>query len=625
MRFRSTPVVRSIAALLLVVSFATAQFVPAVRSHKKAEGSFIADHIHCTVPEFALQCTALRQGLLRLGCSSFKDDFGFKDSTIFIERAPFDSPEKYVIEVTAKRVTVRAGSPRAVARASATLLQSAKRFDTSAQWPAGRIEDDADLPFRCFMVDMGRNPHSVKVLLQLIDACWFYKVSYLQLHLTDDQLFSWPSRAFPKLHDERSGWTWTDFVHLETYSQSRGVTIIPEIDVPGHSTILRKRYPEVFGKTPTELATTKEALQGMQALLDELMEVFAATPYIHVGGDEAYGVPGDAQRDFVNALHRYLKSKGRRAVVWEGPHLGKGEHKIDTDVLHMNWRTIDFPAQQMLDAGYEVVNAAWDPMYIVDHYPRTMFTAVPVKRCYDWDLRRFAHINDGIATFAKPHVTKSDKHIVGFCMPWWEGREENVVGLCVPRLAAVASAAWNRAGERDFEDFERRQRKLLKRYEKLAEVELPRVPMGDVLAQKGNLAFMKKVAVSRGASQPVFGPRRLTNGFTDRFDHFLGFPTQPDALEITVDLGRVQDVARVVVHETAVGKSHEVYELLVSTDGVKFELVGASKKGTRGENTFVTHAFDTRSVRYVKVATHGCHGLTFPSFSRLCEIEVFGE
>ena len=604
-----------------------AQVVPQVRAHQQEEGVYHADHLRCDVAEFAPQVAALRDAMQRLGAVGF-GGVASPSAPIVFERASFGGAEQYKVVTTDKAMTVTAGSPRAVARATATLVQLARLEQGQAAWPVGRIDDQPDLPFRCFMVDMGRNPHSPKVLRQIVDACWFYKVSYLQLHLTDDQLFSWPSRAFPKLLDARSGWTWDAFVELEAYSQARGVTIIPEIDVPAHSTILRQRYPEVFGKNPTELATLPTAQRGMEQLLDELMSVFQATPFLHVGGDEAYGVPGDAQRDFINRQHRYLKTKGRRAIVWEGPALGKAEHKVDTDVLHMNWRTINFPAQQMIDAGYEVVNAAWDPMYIVDHYPKTMFTAVSVRRCYEWDLRKFAHVNHGMPTFAKPHMTKTDKRIVGFCMPWWEGREQNVLGLCVPRLAAVASAAWNRNGENSFFRFEKRQAALLPRLEQLLGQTLPVMPVlqpGDPNSERHNLAFLAKVTPSRGASQPVFGPQRLTNGLTDRFDHFLGYPTQPDALEIVVDLGSELDVARVVVHETSVGGSHEIYELMVSADGRSYEQVGAAKKGSRGEQSFVTHAFVSRKVRYVKVATHGCHGLTFPSFSRLCEIEVFAQ
>ncbi|MFT4512968.1 MAG: hypothetical protein ACI91B_001669, partial [Planctomycetota bacterium] len=202
-------------------------------------------------------------------------------------------------------------------------------------------------------------------------------------------------------------------------------------------------------------------------------------------------------------------------------------------------------------------------------------------------------------------------------------RENNVLGLCVPRLAAVTSAAWNRQGENSFFRFEKRQAALLPRLEKLMGAVLPRLTIAAPDFQKHNLAYLAKVTPSSGASQPVFGPQRLTNGLKDRFDHFLGYPTQPNALEIVVDLGAAKDVTRVVVHETSVGGSHEIYELMVSADGRTYEQVGAAKKGTRGEQTFVEHKFDLRTIRFVKVATHGCHGLTFPSFSRLCEIEVF--
>ena len=117
--------------------------------------------------------------------------------------------------------------------------------------------------------------------------------------------------------------------------------------------------------------------------------------------------------------------------------MGQGDNKVAEDVLHLNWDTVHFPAQQMLDAGYTVINACWNPLYIVDHYPRTMFTAVPVQGCYDWDIRRFAHVNHGMPTFAKPHVTKTEEGILGYCMPWWEGREENVLALCVAPGRAV--------------------------------------------------------------------------------------------------------------------------------------------------------------------------------------------
>ena len=485
------------------------------------------------------------------------------------------------------------------------------------------VVDQPDLPFRGMMVDMGRNPHGPETLRRLVDLSWLVKANVLHLHLTDDQLFSWPSRAYPKLYSERAGWTWQAFEELEAYAAARGVMLVPEIDVPGHSTILRREYPEVFGETPTDLATSDAATEGVATLIEEFCSVFTSSAYVHVGGDEAYGVPVEAQRAFLNRLNAVVREQGKTTLVWEGPPRGAGENKVDESVVHVNWNTVNFRAQGMLDAGYRVVNAAWDPFYVVDHYPRTMFTAVALDRLYGWDPQRFGHVDHGFPTFEQPHVTDTAEGILGFLMPWWEGREENVLALCAPRLAAASAAAWNRSGERDFAAFLPRLEQLLTQFEALVGVELLETPHADPATEEGNLAFRGQVTPSRGAHQPHFGPDRLTNGLDDRFDHFLGFPTKPDPLEIVVELPEPARVGRVVVFETAVGRSHELYELWVSADGEAWEQVGATDAASRGETNHVTHAFEARRVSHLKVVTRGCHGLTFPSFSRLTEIRAF--
>ena len=180
-------------------------------------------------------------------------------------------------------------------------------------------------------------------------------------------------------------------------------------------------------------------------------------------------------------------------------------------------------------------------------------------------------------------------------------------------------------GESDFAGFVQRQARLVPKLEKLSGFELPRMPYADPDGQKDNLAYRAHVRPASGATQPVFGPQRLTNGITDRFDHFLGFPTQPEPLEIVFELRESATVGRVVVYETAVGQSHEIYELLVSADGDRYERVGGAEQGSRGDDNFVTHSFAPRTVRYLKIATRGCHGLTFPSFSRLTEVMAFAQ
>ena len=546
------------------------------------------------------------------------------DSITFVRDEAFEG-EAHRIDVRGDGLFVRAGTIAGAARGAATLLQLVSIDGGIAHAPRIEIDDAPDLGFRGFMVDMGRNPHSPRTLRATVDMLWLVKANVLHLHLADDQLSSWPSEAFPRIASPEAGWTRDDFVELERYASARGITLVPELDVPGHSTILRREYPGVFGTTPTELATWPASGAGLITLIDEMLAVFRSTSWVHIGGDEAYGVPEEAQRDLIRDLSAHLRARGKRAIVWEGPGLGTGENKVDEDVIHMNWRGVEFPAQAMLDAGYEVINASWNPLYIVDHYPRTMFTAVDVERCYGFDPRVFAHVNPAIDTFAEPHRTRSADGILGFCMPWWEGREENLFGLAFPRLSAVAAAAWNRAGESDVRDFLRRQSSVRELFERVTGVTLPRTPYAPSESQAANLAFRGRVTASSGSVQPPFGPERLTNGIPDPFDHFLGFPTRPDPLVIRIELPRAAIVGRVRVHERAVGASHEVYRLSVSVDGESFERIGESVEGTRGERRFVDHVFTPREVRFLEIETDGCHGLTFPSFSRLSEVMAFAE
>jgi hexosaminidase len=362
--------------------------------------------------------------------------------------------EEYRLVVN-ESIWIYASTLRGLARATSTLMQLWPRY--GGEIPAMEIRDRPANAYRSFMVDIGRHPIGIETLKETIDLLWYYKMDSLHLHLTDDQHFSFPSKAFPKLVTERGKISWEQFSELDEYARLRGIHLIPELEVPGHSTILRREYPEVFGKTPTELAQSPVAREGMKKLIDELIELFPSSPYIHIGGDEAYGVPEELQRELINDLNRYLKKRGKSTLVWEGPRLGEGDNKVDEDVVHINWRTINFPAPEMLKAGYKVVNAAWDPLYLVDHYPRNNFTMASPAHIYQrLELQRFGHFNPGMPTFAKPHLAESRDNIIGYCMPWWEGREQNYLPMVVPHVIPLAAVAWSEPSVRDVDEFHRR-------------------------------------------------------------------------------------------------------------------------------------------------------------------------
>ncbi len=550
---------------------------------------------------------------------------GEEGASVVLRLDPGLPREGYRVQSAAGRVVVTAADTAGAAHAMADLVRRVRIESGGAEWSEATWSEAPDFPYRSFMVDMGRNPHSPATLRHVVDMMWFHRGNFLQLHLTDDQLISWPSKAYPELQSAQAGWTLDDFRELEAYSQARGVTIVPELEVPGHSSLLRGRRPDVFGETTHELATSPEAQRGVETLLGEMLDVFRATPYVHIGADEVGGVSQGEQRAFINRLDAFLRARGRTTVVWEGPAIGEGDNKVSEDVVQMAWESRYVPMPAMVEAGYQVINAAWDPFYVVDHYPRNNFTGVPVDELYHVDLRRMKNVDPGLPSFHEPQRLASTDGVLGFCMPWWEGREQNLLPLCLKRFAAAATRAWDYDSELPFEAYAAREAELLPRLEALSGFELPELPMATPEQAAGNLAYRARVTVSAAQHQPHFVPARLTNGITDRFDLFLGYPTKPEPLVIDLELVEPSELSRIRVHELAVGGSWESYRLFVSADGEHFHPVGSTSQGDRGTDTSVEHRFERQAARVIRIETDGCEGFTFPSFSRLTEVEAFAD
>lgn len=644
----------------------------------------IKDHLHA----FA---AALRLNSSRDVVLSSERNAGSIHLAISMDRSL--DPEAYTLQVQKDRIHIRASTIKGVAHATSTLLQLLGAYVDQAV-PSVSISDYPDNVYRSFMVDLGRNPHSLEVLKETIDLLWFYKVDSLHLHLTDDQYIAFPSRAFPKLASEQGKITWEEFESLEHYAHSRGVTLIPELEVPGHSGLLRRHYPEVFGNSSTDVAKLTSSREAIKVLLDEMMELFPSSPYIHIGGDEAFGVPEELQRDLINELHVYLKRRGKKTLVWEGPRLGEGDNKVNEEVIHINWRTVNFPADQMLKAGYPVVNAAWDPLYLVDHYPRNNFTMASPEHIYrTLDIRRFSHFNPGIQTFANPIQTETAEGIIGFCMPWWEGREVNYLPMIVPRVIPMAAVAWNTQQENDYENFAERTEtceatrescfypvtiaasplvlesdgvfhnqttvelksriegelhyttdgqpptadsptyvepfELDKSATVRAAVFVDGRPQGHGsrrtlvhVAPVENLALGKPVT-SSATSGPPFSIARLTDGGTGELDYYLGYPTEPEPISITVDLQATTAFNRVVINSFAGSGACELYDVYVSKDGEAFTQVASRQSRSEEVSSETVHDIPATEARYVRIVTRGCKGYVFDSFSKLTEIQVF--
>ena len=244
-------------------------------------GASSSSRVHVAADTFPAQASLLAASLQKLGASASSRARDAAMHEVRFQSGELPDDVTYRIDVGQESTVVTANTATGAAQAVATLLQSVTVIGERASWPIMRVEDGPDVPYRSFMVDMGRNPHSKETLRKVVDMLWFFKAEQLHLHLTDDQIFSWPSSAFPKLQSKQVDWSLQDFVDLEAYAQARGIVIIPELDVPGHSTILRREYPEVFGKTPTELADRGDRATGYRNSTrrdDRRLQVVALRP-----------------------------------------------------------------------------------------------------------------------------------------------------------------------------------------------------------------------------------------------------------------------------------------------------------------------------------------------------------
>ena len=236
--------------------------------------------------------------------------------------------ESYHLVVSGKGVEIRCVSYTGCAWAVTTLLQllcvSGVPTQTIAL-PAVNISDAPDAPYRGVLLDTARSLVTMQDLFHAVTLARYYKIRFLHLHLTDDHSWTFPSDAFPALGSANVGFrgrcptvfTKQQLRSLVAYADQRGVTIVPELEGPGHSSAQRRAMPQLFGP-PTNaqgggvLTVTNESVyDAMTTIIKEMANVFASSPYIHVGCDETgtpTSLPGYAQFAVCTHMHCNMHS-----------------------------------------------------------------------------------------------------------------------------------------------------------------------------------------------------------------------------------------------------------------------------------------------------------------------------
>jgi hexosaminidase len=260
--------------------------------------------------------------------------------------------ESYTLTVRPLELSLSAQTPYGVLRGLETILQLVQRTDTSLNVPAVTIEDRPRFPWRGLMIDVSRHWMPKEVILRNLDAMAAVKLNVLHLHLSDDQGFRVESRLFSRLHQAGSGgnfYTQPEIREIVSYAADRGIRIVPEFDLPGHSTSWLVAYPELgsrpgpytlareYGIHPATMDPTREEVyEFLDRFVGEMARLFP-DPFVHIGGDEVSGKTDwntnariqqfmrEHKLDGNQALQGYfnrrllaiLKNHGRALVGWD--------------------------------------------------------------------------------------------------------------------------------------------------------------------------------------------------------------------------------------------------------------------------------------------------------------------
>ncbi len=393
---------------------------------------------------------------------------------VVLQLDPAMDEEQYRLEVT-DRAQVTGGSYAGVAAGTVTLLQALSAEDGAVALPRVSVADAPYASYRGLLVDPARHFHTPDMLRQVIDLCRWYKIRFLQLHLTDNQSFTFPSTAYPKLATPGRHYTIEQLRELERYAVERGVLMVPEFEMPGHAGTMTRKMPELFatqtGRGSTMNYARPEACAALDAIIGEMIDVFRATPYFHIGADEVNfsgldrdpdfraameeaGAPSayELYRAFIVERNKTVKRHGKQMIIWEGFRPG-GEVDIPRDIVVMAFEGGFYHRpDDLVEAGYTIINTTWQPLYVVTRRPAPV-GQWPVEHIFGWNMYRWEHFRDWAPAYGEPIELPAGSPVLGAQVCSWENPQEVVIPFVRDRLAAMSERVWNPAAGRNFEDF----------------------------------------------------------------------------------------------------------------------------------------------------------------------------
>lgn len=515
--------------------------------------------------------------------------------------------EAYKLEITTSGVTIEANSIQGLNHALSTLHQLILTA-TNEKLPVLTINDKPRFGYRGLMLDCSRHFWTIDNLKETIDQMAFFKLNTLHMHLTDNNAWRLAMDKYPQLtekgtyyydYPEMSGkyYSKQELKELVQYAQERGVEIIPEADLPGHSTALLAALPQLscnggtFEAYPEERPYSKrkrgaenmicvgnpESLKFVEDVVNELTEIFPSQ-YIHLGGDEVpthtwekcpkcqalykrekMTQPGELQDYFTRKVSEIVRAKGKTMIGWD--EINDRNAATPEDILTV-WRDEGTPNQlKALERNIPVIMCPQHGCYFDWGYAGNS-----TRKVYEWDP-----VPENIGADKLPLIKGGQAAL------WTEriSTQDRVEWMLYPRICALAEVFWSPKESRNWDDFYQRITQYYPIMEKLG----INYYEDDALNEKEFVPSEEKPALIRHAfietnipGSPLYHPEYAFDGKTNTFfwggvsvgkEHYfsiiLGEPTKVN--EINVITGDSKDY---------ITKA----DLLISTDGNTFEKVG---------------------------------------------------
>ena len=393
--------------------------------------------------------------------------------------------KEYELIVSKENVKISASHPAGLFYGVQTLRQLLpptieKASVQQVPWlvSTGTIRDYPRFAYRGSMLDVSRHFFGVEDVKRYIDLLATYKMNVLHLHLTDDQGWRIEIKSWPKLTEiggstevggGKSGfYTQEQFTEIVNYANERYITIIPEIEMPGHSNAALASYAELNcdGKA-RELYTgikvgfstvcTKNEIT-YQFVDDVIREISAITPgpYIHIGGDESLSTEKEDYIYFLNRVQDIVIAHGKQMIGWE--EIAQAELKPGTIVQF--WAN-ERHAIRAAKKGAKLIMSPAKKIYLDMQYDsNTPFGLhwtgyIEVDTAYIWDPSEYV---DGI----------TDENILGIEAPLWTEtltKMDDIEYMLFPRLPGYAEIGWSSKSNRDWNEYKIRLGQHGKRFE----------------------------------------------------------------------------------------------------------------------------------------------------------------